>query len=130
MAVVIRRAKPEDAAAIARVHVESWRSTYAGLLPERLLLKLSNAQHESRWWRHVLGRFRRSHFVYVAEDPRDGVVGFISGGAARDELGDLGTEIEDQNGVGHRALVGIRAPRHRVGSGRPMATSWVTSTQP
>ena len=84
MAVVIRRAKPEDAAAIARVHVESWRSTYAGLLPERLLLKLSNAQHESRWWRHVLGRFRRSHFVYVAEDPRDGVVGFISGGAARD----------------------------------------------
>ena len=56
----IRRARPDDAAAIARVHVESWRSTYAGLLPERLLLKLSNAQHEARWWRHVLGRFRRS----------------------------------------------------------------------
>ena len=55
--------------------------------------------------------------------------------AARDELGDLGTEIEDQNGVGHRALVGTLALRHRpsrhlVGSGRPMATSWVTSTQP
>jgi ribosomal protein S18 acetylase RimI-like enzyme len=84
MTMVIRRARPEDAAAIARVHVESWRSTYAGLLPERLLLKLSSARHEARWWRHVLGRFRRSHFVYVAEDPREGVVGFVSGGAARD----------------------------------------------
>ena len=82
--MLIRRAKPEDAAAIARVHVESWRSTYAGLLPERMLLKLSNAQNESRWWRHVLGRFRRSHYVYVAEDVRDGVVGFASGGVARD----------------------------------------------
>ncbi|MCH7961702.1 MAG: GNAT family N-acetyltransferase, partial [Planctomycetes bacterium] len=60
----IRPARVEDAAAIGPVHVESWRSTYAGLLPERMLLKLSNAEHESRWWRHVLGRFRRKQFVY------------------------------------------------------------------
>jgi GNAT superfamily N-acetyltransferase len=87
----IRRGRPEDAAAIARVHVESWRSTYAGMLPENLLLKLSSAQHEARWWRHVLGRFRRRHFVYVAEDDRAGVVGFVSGGMARDrQLGYAG----------------------------------------
>jgi len=82
--VIIRRARVEDAAAIARVHVESWRSTYAGMLPERLLLKLSSARHEQRWWRHVLGRFRGRHYVYVLEDETAGVVGFASGGASRD----------------------------------------------
>ena len=82
--MLIRRARIDDAAAIARVHVESWRTTYAGMLPQRMLLKLSSAEHEARWWRHVLGRFRRRHFVYVLEDEAAGVVGFASGGAARD----------------------------------------------
>jgi GNAT superfamily N-acetyltransferase len=80
----IRRARVEDAAAIARVHVESWRSTYAGMLPEKMLLRLSSASHEQRWWRHVLGRFRNRHYVYVVEDEAEGVVGFASGGRARD----------------------------------------------
>ena len=32
--ISIRPAVAEDAAPIARVHVESWRSTYAGILPD------------------------------------------------------------------------------------------------
>jgi len=82
--IAIRRARIEDAAAIAHVHVESWRSTYAGMLPEDMLVKLSSAAREARWWRRVLGRFRRRHFVYVAEHADAGVVGFISGGPSRD----------------------------------------------
>jgi GNAT superfamily N-acetyltransferase len=91
--LVIRGARIEDAAAIARVHVESWRSTYAGMLPEKMLLKLSSAAHEQRWWRHVLGRFRSRHYVYVVEDSREGVVGFASGGRARDRGLAYGGEI-------------------------------------
>jgi GNAT superfamily N-acetyltransferase len=90
--IIIRRARADDAAAVARVHVESWRSTYAGMLPEDMLIKLSSAEHETRWWRHVLGRFRRRHYVYVAEDRDEGVVGFISGGPAREK--ELGQESE------------------------------------
>jgi L-amino acid N-acyltransferase YncA len=81
--VVIRTARKEDAGAIARIYVESWRSTYAGLLPDKLLLRMNVADHEARWWRHVLARFRRNHFVYVAETEEDGVVGFGSGGPSR-----------------------------------------------
>ena len=33
--VVLRRARAGDAEAIARIHVETWRATYAGLLPDR-----------------------------------------------------------------------------------------------
>lgn len=83
-AMIVRRARVEDAAAIARVHGESWRSTYAGMLPDRLLLKLAGTRREERRWRHLLGRFRGRHYVYVAEDEEEGVVGFASGGVARD----------------------------------------------
>jgi L-amino acid N-acyltransferase YncA len=82
--VIIRQARKEDAAAIARIHVESWRSTYAGLLPDQLLLRMSVADHETRWWRHALGRYRRNHYVYVAETAEEGVIGFGSGGPSRE----------------------------------------------
>jgi hypothetical protein len=36
----VRRAVSGDAASIARVHVESWRSTYAGIVPEAYLRSL------------------------------------------------------------------------------------------
>ena len=39
--ISIRAAVAEDAAPIARVHVESWRSTYAGILPDEILLNVS-----------------------------------------------------------------------------------------
>ena len=39
--VAIRRAQAGDAEAIARIHVETWRATYAGLLPDRYLVGMS-----------------------------------------------------------------------------------------
>ena len=82
--VIIRPARKDDAAAIAKIHVETWRSTYAGLLPDNLLLRMNVDEHEARWWRHALGRYRRNHFVYVAESKEHGVVGFGSGGPTRE----------------------------------------------
>ena len=82
----IRSARAEDATAIARIQVESWQATYAGLLPTEVLLGLDSRQHEARWWRHVLGsRFRRNHLVYVAEREEGEIVGFASAGPSRQE---------------------------------------------
>ena len=83
--VGIRPARAEDAAAIARIQVESWQATYSGILPPDVLLRLDSRQHEARWWRHVLGRFRRNHYVYVAESGDGDVVGFASAGPSRQE---------------------------------------------
>lgn len=135
-AITVRRGRADDAASIARVHVDSWRSTYAGLLPKDMLLKLSSADHEARWWRHVLGRFRRRHYVYVAEHETDGVVGFISGGPARESGLDPQAEIyalylldEYQNeGIG-RALF-LRLARHLNRECGPSLVVWVLSENP
>jgi HAD superfamily hydrolase (TIGR01509 family) len=40
--VRVREATPADAGAIARVHIESWRSTYRGIVPDEYLESLSH----------------------------------------------------------------------------------------
>ena len=45
----IRRAKRDDAAAIGRVHVETWQAAYAGMLPDAMLVGMSDVR-QSAWW--------------------------------------------------------------------------------
>jgi ribosomal protein S18 acetylase RimI-like enzyme len=76
---VTRAAVVDDALAIARVHVASWRSTYRTLLPDDFLTSLSEEGYADRWRRNIVNAPVR---VYVAEDGGE-VVGFASGGKER-----------------------------------------------
>jgi ribosomal protein S18 acetylase RimI-like enzyme len=78
----IREATMADVAAIARVHVDSWRTTYKGLLPDDYLANLTYAQRESLW-HEVLSKPVDHNLVYVAEDNAGNIVGFASGGPER-----------------------------------------------
>lgn len=78
----IRPAKITDAAAIAKVHVDSWRTTYKGIVPDDFLSNLSHEQRE-RFWCKILLEASRTNFVYIAEDDRGNIVGFASGGPER-----------------------------------------------
>ena len=79
--VSIRAATAEDATAIAHVHVESWRTTYAGIVPDEYLLGLDEALRV-KLWREWLGW---ETVVLVAE--RAGcVVGFAHAGKIREPL--------------------------------------------
>jgi len=79
--ISIRAATEQDAAAIAHVHVESWRTTYAGIVPDEYLANLNEAER-ALLWREWLTRDLE---VYVAD--RDGeVAGFISGGRIREPI--------------------------------------------
>ena len=53
-----------DAAAIARIYVESWRSAYPGMLPDRVLIGLSVARQQASW-RHAVAAQRGSEAVLV-----------------------------------------------------------------
>lgn len=76
---MVRPATLGDAAAIARVHVASWRSTYRGLLPEDFLASLGEEPYTERWTR-VIGDGSSS--VLVVEEDGD-IVGFASCGRER-----------------------------------------------
>jgi GNAT superfamily N-acetyltransferase len=83
MTFSIRPAQPEDAPAIAHVHVESWRTTYKDLMPDEILANLSVERRET-FWRDVISNPASPTFVYVAEMDDGQVVGFAAGGPERD----------------------------------------------
>jgi len=82
MTVEIRNAAAKDASGIARVHIDSWRDTYAGMLPIQMFRRMGHRQVSAQWSR-TLKYARRSELVLVAEDPDAGIVGFASCASAK-----------------------------------------------
>ena len=137
--VTIRRARPSDAAALGRVHVAAWRSTYAAILPETYLSTLS-ANHEARGYeRGILDR-RGGHAAFVAvadgfEVPGGGIVGFITGGLSRRPTIAEG-EVEAlyllddfrDRGVGRRLMRAMAS--HLASLGAASALAWVLEQNP
>jgi ribosomal protein S18 acetylase RimI-like enzyme len=81
--MIVRAATRDDAAAIAHVHIETWRTAYRGIVPDDILAGLSYERRLQRWT-EILGRpadRRSGNFVAAADDR---VVGFVSGGPERD----------------------------------------------
>jgi ribosomal protein S18 acetylase RimI-like enzyme len=72
-------AGPADAAELARVHVQAWRETYAGVLPGDYLDRMSTPLHARRWRARLL---RMNEITLVAENPR-GLVAYASGQMSR-----------------------------------------------
>ena len=79
MTIQIRQATPADASAIARVHVDSWRSSYADVVPQEILSGLSYDERKGLW-DSILNSARADRHCYVADAPTAGVVGFAHGG--------------------------------------------------
>src|SRR6185437_15712119 len=73
LVVSVRQARPEDAALIAQVYVDSWLDTYAGILPHRLLCSMTPNGQAARWRSAIRARGRES--VFVAECGIHGVIG-------------------------------------------------------
>ncbi len=80
----VREAREEDADSIARVHVDSWRTTYRGIIANTFLEALSYDDRE-RYWRSLLVQTGRTSLIYVAEDDDGEIVGFACGGPARED---------------------------------------------
>ena len=83
MSVLIRKALVYDAQAIAKVHVDSWRTAYASILSSEFLASLSYEQRQ-KMWSSILSSPEGQSFVYVAESPDRQVVGFACAGPRRE----------------------------------------------
>jgi GNAT superfamily N-acetyltransferase len=84
----IRVAQVQDAAAISHVHVQSWLSTYRGILPTQYLASLNEADRVPQWqdW------LTRDITVFVAEIDGE-IVGFAGGGPIREPLASCDAEL-------------------------------------
>ena len=90
--ITVRAATPADAVGIARVHVASWRSAYAGLLPDGYLVNLSQPLYAQRW-RGMLSAAPRGRQTFVATEPGNEVVGFATCGEQRTTIEGYGGEF-------------------------------------
>ncbi len=111
--MLIRPGRKSDSPAIARVLVDTWRSTFDGLLPAVFLDSMSVeaqlARHESY--------FSQPDVVYrVVEDSCDGVVGFASAGPDRGAR---------EVGAGELYAIYLREAVQRQGRGRELFLSVV-----
>jgi len=86
--VSIRIATENDAAEISHVHVESWRTTYAGIVPDAYLATLNEAERVPLWRQWLT----RDVPVFLA-DVDGKVTGFISGGPIRQPVQNYDAEL-------------------------------------
>ncbi len=81
--ITIRPARIEDAPGIAKVHVDSWRTSYVGIVPDAYLENLSY-QRRTNLWDDILRDTEHKYIVYVAENEEQEIVGFVGGGPDRE----------------------------------------------
>ena len=74
--MIIRRATISDAPGIAKVHVDSWRTTYKGIIPQSFLDGLSYEQRTKLWQNNVSDK---TNTIFIAENEGE-IIGFVTGG--------------------------------------------------
>lgn len=111
--ITFRRATAADAAAIAALRVDSWRTTYRGVMPDAYLDGM-RAEESTAMWLQVLNADLPTIAVFVAEAGSE-LVGFAAGMLLMPEKFDLNAEltaiylkpIAQRGGVGRRLLAMI-----------------------
>ena len=114
MDVTIRAAEPRDAAEIAAVHVDAWRSTYGGILEPDYVESVSVSRRAAQWERALSDASPQDVFV-AQRDAR--IVGFASCGPTAHRLAGYDAELytlyllrkEQRAGLGARLLAAVAA---------------------
>ena len=118
--ITIREATPDDAAAIAKVHVLSWKKSFAGIVPEAFLDRLT-VEDRTRKFSERFGEF--GYQMFVAEI--DGlIVGFADAGKPRYDVANYDAELyaiylfHEFQGKGIGAFLFDRVKRFLIDQGK------------
>ncbi|WP_348263751.1 GNAT family N-acetyltransferase [Telmatobacter sp. DSM 110680] len=88
MAISIRPAAISDAAAIAHVHVESWQTTYAGIMPDAYLASLDETLRARLW-----SEWLTAEALVLVAELNGHVVGFAHAGPSREPIKSCDAEL-------------------------------------
>ena len=131
--VEIRLATIEDAGAIARTHVASWKATYPGIVPQDHLDSLNVEESAGRWQSRLIAP---SDVVIYVTDCGGTICGFASGGLARAEIPGFSGELyaiyvspeAHSRGIGSRLFSAtVKSLQH---SGHGSMYVWVLEENP
>ncbi len=128
----VRPARLEDARAIARIEVDTWRSTYAGMLPDRVLLNMSERRQTGSWASFL--RHRPEDVVVAQSDGN--IVGFGNCGTQRDSTIRFAGEVytlyvsPDRQGAGFGRQLLLSLFQRLVNTGHATALVWVVRANP
>lgn len=99
----IRKANSQDAQGIGKVHVDSWKTTYKGILPDDFLNNLSYEQRTELWKKNISDA---TNYVLVAENEQNEIIGFATGGTRKTNSVPNATDLtsiyllEEYQGIG------------------------------
>ena len=131
--IQIRHAREIDTQAIAEVYVETWQCTYAGTLPDHVLIGM-NPQKLMISFARALKNHRE--IILIAERPNVGIIGMGSAGGNRDLYSEYKGEVytlyvhpDYQNiGIGEKLLADLFFELTKLGINS--AVIWVLALNP
>jgi GNAT superfamily N-acetyltransferase len=82
--MIIREATLADALSIAKVHIDTWRTTYNGIVSNEYLNGLTYDKKEKVWQNIINDAMKDEKHIFIAEDEEVGVIGFTSCGPERE----------------------------------------------
>lgn len=86
--IEVRAARPTDASTIARIHTDTWESTYTGVVPQAYLESITHDERLTDWKQMLI---RAPQGIFVAEHSEMGGMGFVSCSGANEPIrGDFG----------------------------------------
>lgn len=132
---MIRLARTDDAAVIARVHINTWRTTYAGVVPEAYAANMNYERSHAEWARRLSSCTHGLHAFVVEAQPGQ-VVGFASGGPLREALPGFAGELyavyvlKRFQGLGYGKRLVAEVARDLVNCGYLSMVIWVLKDNP
>jgi ribosomal protein S18 acetylase RimI-like enzyme len=119
----IRPAQHGDPRVIAHVHIESWRTTYRGIIPAAYMASLKEEDGEQKWQQRLELKTDEIFVCYGQSDDQSGIFGFINGGPIREAIGSYDAELYaiyllqqyQQQGAGRALVRALAASLHNRG---------------
>jgi GNAT superfamily N-acetyltransferase len=118
---IIGRATVNNASDIAKVYVDTWRATYAGVVPDRSLLGMSYERQAAEWAWLIRNRGDVQP-VIVASEIGHGVVGMTSLGLSRPSGRPLGGPYAESR-IGEVFTLYVRPDFQERGIGRQLLSA-------
>lgn len=133
--MLIRQAVQQDAKGIAKVHIDSWKTTYEGIVPDEILDGLCY-EHREKLWESYFTKENELNWLYIMENKAKEIVGFINGGRERSKNYHFDGEIYclyllkefQRQGIGSKLMKTLI--RNFLSVGWESAIVWVLTDNP